>query len=1186
MELLNNPLRDFAWFKEAETIREVKRGAFRLSGCVDSEKLHMMNALSLGNGKDSGKRTACVIVTYNEKRAREIYEEYSFYDKEIALYPAKDLIFYQADINGKQLTTERMKVLRKIMSDEPVTVVTTMDAFMCPVVPKEAICNNMITITRDSIVDEQAIAYKLVEMGYEKNYQVESKGQFSVRGGIIDIFDLTGENPVRIELWGDEVESIRSFDLLSQRSIENLEEVVIFPGTEMMLSSSQKMAGYKKIEKEAKSLEKKFRDGFQTEEAHRIKLLLEEIRMQLLETDMMLNLESYIHYFYPETISFLELFADKNTVLFLDEPQKMWEHGKTVELEFRESMSNRLEKGYLLPGQSEILRSTEETFALFSRGKSVSFTAMEGGEMPLAFDKEFSLSARTVSSYNGSFATLLEHLKNYKKQGYRVVLLSASRTRASRLAGDITAEGVVASYTEDSGKKLQKGEIVTFYGNVRKGFEYPEIKFIVIPETDIFGPERKKKRKKPKYAGGQKISGYGELKVGDYVIHENYGLGIYRGIEKVLVENVSKDYMKIEYRDGGNLYVLATSLDMIQLYASKEGKAPKLNKLGTQEWTKTKTKVKSATQEVAKELVRLYALRNCREGFRFDKDTVWQKEFEEMFPYEETEDQLTAIAATKDDMESSKIMDRLVCGDVGYGKTEVAIRAAFKAVQEGKQVAYLVPTTILAQQHYNTFVQRMKDYPVRIEMLSRFCTAKEIRKSLADLKKGLVDIVIGTHRLLSKDVEFADLGLLIVDEEQRFGVGHKEKIKQLKENVDVLTLTATPIPRTLHMSLIGIRDMSILEEAPQDRQPIQTYVMEYNEEMVREAILREINRDGQVYYVYNRVEGIAEVAAKVASLVPQAKVAFAHGQMKETELENIMMDFVNREIDVLVSTTIIETGLDIPNANTMIVHDSDSLGLSQLYQLRGRVGRSNRTSFAFLMYRKNKVLKEIAEKRLMAIKEFTDLGSGFKIAMRDLEIRGAGNILGKQQHGHMQAVGYDLYCKMLEEAVKEEKGITGASRNFVTIDLDVDAYLPEHYIVNEVQKLDIYKRIASISGDNDYEEMKDELKDRFGNLPTEAEHLLEVARIKLKAASLHITEIRGKVGRIKVVMEKDAPVCLTRIPELLNEYAGDLRLQTKGIPEFHLRYEIDGLVEKDEVLLLDTTRELLRNMEILYQEEE
>ena len=675
-----------------------------------------------------------------------------------------------------------------------------------------------------------------------------------------------------------------------------------------------------------------------------------------------------------------------------------------------------------------------------------------------------------------------------------------------------------------------------------------------------------------------------DLKVGDYVVHENHGLGIYRGIEKVKVEGVVKDYIKIEYRDGGNLYILATGLDVIQKYASSDAaKKPKLNKLGTQEWSKTKSKVKSAVNEVAKDLVDLYAVRQQKKGFIFSKDTVWQHEFEEMFPFEETGDQLLAIEATKNDMESPRIMDRLICGDVGYGKTEIAIRAAFKAVQDSKQVAYLVPTTILAQQHYNTFVQRMKDFPVRVEMLSRFRTASEQKKVIEGLRKGLVDIVIGTHRLLSKDIQYKDLGLLVIDEEQRFGVRHKEKIKQVKEEVDVLTLTATPIPRTLHMSLVGIRDMSVLEEAPGERQPIQTYVMEYNQEMVREAIVRELARNGQVYYVYNRVNSIDEITNQIAALVPEASVAYAHGQMKEHELEKIMSEFINGEIDVLVATTIIETGLDISNVNTMIIHDSDNMGLSQLYQLRGRVGRSNRNSYAFLLYKKDKMLREVAEKRLQAIKEFTDLGSGFKIAMRDLEIRGAGNLLGERQHGHMEAVGYDLYCKMLNEAVKTLKGTKRADEDFNTyVDMDVDAFIPPSYIVNEAQKLDIYKRIASLENESECEEMRKELRDRFGNIPKSVENLIQITLIRVMAHKRYVTEIKGKVGHVTFYMEPYAPVRVERLPMLLEKYKGTLDFSAKGTPNFVLKYKKNGLVEKEGERMMKYTNRILTDMAVLY----
>lgn len=646
------------------------------------------------------------------------------------------------------------------------------------------------------------------------------------------------------------------------------------------------------------------------------------------------------------------------------------------------------------------------------------------------------------------------------------------------------------------------------------------------------------------------------------------------------VDRVAKDYMKIEYAGGGKLYVLATQMDVIQKYADKDAGQPKLNTLGGPEWRKTKTKVRGAVKDIAKDLVKLYAARQEQQGFEYGPDTVWQREFEETFPFEETADQLLAIEAVKKDMESRKIMDRLVCGDVGYGKTEIAIRAAFKAVQESKQVVYLVPTTILAQQHYNTFAQRMKDFPVRVDLLCRFRTQAQQRQTLADLKKGLVDIIIGTHRVLSSDVEFKNLGLLVIDEEQRFGVTHKEKIKKLKENVDVLTLTATPIPRTLHMSLIGIRDMSVLEEAPMERMPIQTYVMEYNEEMVREAISRELARGGQVYYVYNRVNTIVEMTNAVSKMVPEANVAFAHGQMKERELEKIMYEFINGEIDVLVSTTIIETGLDISNVNTMIIHDADNMGLSQLYQLRGRVGRSNRTAYAFMMYRRNKMLKEVAEKRLHAIREFTELGSGFKIAMRDLEIRGAGNLLGAQQHGHMEAVGYDLYCKMLHEAVKEEKGERTPEEEYETsIDIDIDAFIPERYIKNEGQKLDIYKRIAAIENEEEYDDMLEELVDRFGEPPKSVQNLLAVANLKALAHSAWVTEVAQRGNEIKFTMFERAQADPKKIELLVKQYRGRLAFVMNTPPYFRLSKPRRGMRDNEDVLV--TVKEVLEEIKLL-----
>lgn len=1172
MKVLSAPLWELAEFEEGKRLLDREKAKVAFSGLYDSQKLHMISGLSDGFEQK-------IIVTFSDRQARDIGAEYAFYDRNTLVYPGKDLIFYQADVAGGELVRERMRVIRAILEKRPVTVVTTMEALMMPQMPLSEIVSRVLHFDKSSTVDEGRLAEALVEMGYEKNDQVEAPGQFSIRGGIVDIFDMTEENPYRIELWGDSVDSIRSFDVLSQRSVENLDRISVYPATELILSAGRRRDGFERIRKETKQHAKKLRDAGNAEAAGRIEAQIRETIESAREFGSVVNLESFLHYFYPGTESFLQFFEEERALVLLDEPKRLCETADALELEFRESMSGRLEKGYILPGQAGILYTQREIGAKISAFRAAALSALETKNELFLPERSFGVTVRSISSYNNSFEALLKDLKRYKKTGSRVLLLCASRTRAKRLAADLREQELAAFYSEDPDREVQPGETMLFYGHVEKGFEYPLLKFAVISEGDIFGAPKKKKRKIKRYEGA-KIHDFAELRVGDYVVHETHGLGIYQGIEKVEVEGTIRDYMKISYRDGGNLYVLATGLDVIQKYASADAaKKPRLNKLGTQEWTKTKSRVKTAVNEVAKDLVELYAVRQQEKGFAFSEDTVWQREFEEMFPFEETDDQLLAIAATKRDMESTKIMDRLICGDVGYGKTEIAIRAAFKAVQDGKQVVFLVPTTILAQQHYNNFVQRMKDYPVRIDQMSRFRTPAQQKKTIEDLKKGLVDIVIGTHRVLSADMKFKDLGLLIIDEEQRFGVTHKEKIKKMKENVDVLTLSATPIPRTLHMSLVGIRDMSVLEEAPSERQPIQTYVMEYNEEMVREAILRELSRGGQVYYVYNRVNTIADMAAKLQELAPEASVSFVHGQMSERELERLMFDFINGEIDVLVATTIIETGLDISNVNTIIIHDSDRMGLSQLYQLRGRVGRSNRTAYAFLMYKRDKVLREVAEKRLAAIREFTDLGSGFKIAMRDLEIRGAGNLLGERQHGHMEAVGYDLYCKMLNEAVKHLKGEAGEGDFSTTVELEIDAYIPGSYIVNEQQKLDIYKRIAGVETETESEEMKSELLDRFGEVPKSVENLLRIALLRTQAHRLYIMEVKGRPGELRFVYRPDARVHGENIPKLFELYGESLKFFPQGNPVFTYQYKRSKVMEKNAEALLGLAEQLIGDMQ-------
>lgn len=1082
MKAFLTPLQGLAEFEQIKEKSKTNKGILQVSGCMESQKSHLMYGLS-------GIAPYRLILAEDERRAREIYEDYRFYDRKVYSYPAKDLLFFQADIHGNLLIRQRMKVIKALLEEKELTVVTSIDGCMDFLESLEKIKEQLIHYESDSTVDTEQLKNQLVALGYERVGQVEMPGQFSVRGGIVDIYCLTEENPWRIELWGDEIDSIRSFDPESQRSLENLEELTIYPAVE--------------------------------------------------------------HIGDKDMVSFLDYFPEERTIIFLDEPNRLTEKGEAVEEEYRQSRMHREEKGSRnLP--ENWLCSFEQLQKELNKRNCISVCALEPKQAGWKVREKFYLEVKSISAYNNSFELLVKDLHQYKKQGYRIALLSGSRTRAERLAKDLQEEGLAAFYGQDYDREICPGEIMVVYGHAKKGFEYPLIKFAVMTESDIFGQEQKKKKKKKNYSGSR-IQDFAELSIGDFVVHEKHGLGIYRGIEKVEVDRIVKDYIKIEYRGGSNLYIPATQLDCLQKYSGADAsKAPKLNKLGTQEWNKTKSKVRGAVKNIAKELVELYAVRQEKEGYVCGPDTVWQREFEEMFPYEETEDQLSAIEDAKRDMESTRIMDRLICGDVGYGKTEVALRAAFKEVQESRQVAYLAPTTILAQQIYNTFVQRMKEFPVRVELLCRFRTPAQQKKAIEDLKKGQVDVIIGTHRILSKDVQFKNLGLLIVDEEQRFGVTHKEKIKQLKKDVDVLTLTATPIPRTLHMSLIGIRDMSVLEEPPMDRMPIQTYVMEYDEETVREAINRELRRGGQVYYVYNRVTDIADVALRIAKLVPDARVDFAHGQMSERELENVMYSFVNGDIDVLVSTTIIETGLDISNVNTMIIHDSDRYGLSQLYQLRGRIGRSNRTAYAFLMYRKNVMLKETAEKRLAAIREYTDLGSGFKIAMRDLELRGAGNLLGAQQHGHMNAVGYDLYCKMLNEAVKEAKGIHTMEDFETSVDLNVDAYIPDSYISNEFQKLDIYKRIAGIETQQDYDDMLEELLDRFGEPGKAVLNLLAIAKLKAIAHQGYVTEIKQTGRTVRFTLYEKARLNTEGFPALMQKYRRGLQFKNEQEPKFIL----------------------------------
>ena len=1152
MKTFYAPLSELAGIEQLKKDFEVTGQPVMISGCIDTQKIHLVHAAV----NDYRFR---LIITGDEAKAREMQEDSRFFDKSSIYYPAKDFIFYSADVHGNQLAGERLRCIQKIIAAQDnktnITVITTIDGCVDMLMPLQRYRDNIIHFKNSDIIDTEKLISKLVGIGYTRVPMIDGQGQFAVRGGIIDIFSYTDETPVRIELWDDEIDSIRFFDVESQRSVEKIQTYDAFPATEWILSEDEIDAGFAKVKDEVEKQlvtlgnDKKKKTQQEMDACNRL-------RHAYADFERTRDYSKFILSFTDEIEGFTDYFPKDETVFVLDEPDRIMERMELISYEYEESMKNRLEGGYVVASQTKLMRPVAEVYKNMQSSRLMLLSSLDYKPKMLKPADYLRIDARSISSYNNSFEYLADDINKYKRTGYRVVLVCNSRTRAARIVADLEELGTQSYFSEDYDKEIMPGTVMVTYGNIHRGFEYPLIGFVIITENDIFTSRTRKKQKK-KYEG-RSIAGFNELNVGDYVVHEMHGLGVYKGIEKITVEGVEKDYIKIEYAGNSNLYVLATQLDRLQKYAASDTeKKPKLNKLGSVEWNKTKAKVHGAVEEIAKDLVELYSIRQNQKGYAFGPDTVWQKEFEEMFPYEETDDQLNAIADTKADMESTRIMDRLICGDVGYGKTEVAIRAAFKAVQEGKQVAYLVPTTILAQQHFNTFEQRMKNFPLKVAQLSSFRTNKEIKETLADLKKGFVDVVIGTHRLLSKDVEFKDLGLLIIDEEQRFGVAHKEKIKKLKNNIDVLTLSATPIPRTLHMSLVGIRDMSVLEEPPVDRVPIQTFVTEHNDEMIREAINRELARGGQVYYVYNRVRSIDEAAAHIQELVPQANVAFAHGQMEKRELEKIMVDFINGDIDVLISTTIIETGMDISNVNTMIIEDADKFGLSQLYQLRGRVGRSNRTAYAFLLYRRDRMLTEVAEKRLSAIREFSDFGSGFKIAMKDLEIRGAGNVLGKSQHGHMAAVGYDLYCKMLNEAVNDLKGIKNEYSFETNVDLSVDAYIPSTYIKSEYQKLDIYKRIAAIESEEELSDMKDELVDRYGSLSTPAVNLLNIALIKSMAHKIGIMEMKGTIeegpsGCYKTVMKvyPKAEINTEAIPDFIDSFGGAMKLVSGSQPQF------------------------------------
>lgn len=1102
-----------------------------------------------------------LVITDSEARADKLFSDYRLYTRDVFQYPAKDVLFYSADVHGDAITRKRIEIIKKVLGGGGAVIIAPVDALMDRVPPRDTLTGNVISLRTGDVVSLDDLRLSLSNMGYESVSSVERRGQFSVRGGIIDIYPLSEEKPYRIELWDDIIDSIRIFDEASQRSVDTAEMCEVYPAGEFILTDEIRRRVISELEAEYKERCSSLREAFKTEEASRLSKAFGSIREQLTEYNSVSGLDSIISYIYKDTVSLLD-YLPEDALIMVDQPKKT---GLRAEQHFRNvtvSMENRYEGGYILAGQADIIYSPEEISGRINSLKTIVCSDFAESVPWLDIKASAEFVTKSMDPYKGDIKQLISDIESFRKEGRKILIVSPSSTRAKRLSQNLNDMDIPAFFSRSRQRVLKDREIMVTVGSLDEGFMVPGSGLIVISESDLSTGEKNKRSREKKYQG-ETISDISEIRPGDYVVHENYGIGIYKGIEKVEADGRQSDYITLQYGDGGELLIPVEQMEVIGKYASGDAERPKLNRLSGGDWQRTRERVRSEVDEMASELIKLYAARNEMEGFRFPPDSELQREFEEMFPYDETPDQLSAIRDIKRDMESGRIMDRLLCGDVGFGKTEVAIRAAFKCVDAGRQVVYLVPTTILADQHYQTFTERFKNYPVTIKLLSRFCTAKEIRETIEGLKNGQIDIVIGTHRLVSSDVNFKALGLLIIDEEQRFGVKTKERIKELKLNVDVLTLTATPIPRTLHMSLVGIRDMSLLRQPPAKRRPIQTYVLEYDIEFVKEAVGRELARGGQVYYVFNKIKDISRITDDLRSAIPGARIEFAHGRMNERELEDIMRRFTRHDIDVLVSTTIIETGLDISNVNTMIIHNAENFGLSQLYQLRGRVGRSDRRAYAFLMYKKDRIITEVAEKRLSAIREFTELGSGYKISLSDLEIRGSGNVLGKKQSGHMEAVGYDLYCRMLSDAVSDGMGRKRRAEFLTSVTLPLDAFIPDNYIMSEYIKLEMYKEIARAQSIEETSDIEDEARDRFGDPPKEFLRLLDIQKMKTIAHDIGISDIKFRDGSVQLIFTKDAPVIPENVPRFILERKGRVSLMTGKRAGF--TFEVSS-INQDEML--------------------
>ncbi|MFD1021148.1 transcription-repair coupling factor [Thalassobacillus hwangdonensis] len=1088
-----------------------------------------------------------LLVTHQLVQAQQLYEDMQELTAEdnVHLYPVNELIASEIAIASPELKSQRIEALSRWLNQSNGILIAPVAALKRILPPKSYWQDNVLEFKVGEDVDLDNYLLRLVDMGYERAGMVATPGEFSVRGGIIDIYPLTASYPYRIELFDTEVDSIRTFDSESQRSQDKLDSATIEPATELLLTSEDYVRASQRLGEALSHSLKKLNQNAAKETLretieHDIDLLDQQTRFQ--------EMYKYVSYYYDQPETLLD-YLSKDGLVIMDEVSRIQETANNLDKEEAEWYGSLLETNKMVRDMS-ISYDWHEVWGRMEQQRL--YLSVFLRHIPNTNPENVvNISCRQMQQFHGQMNLLKNEMERWNKQKFSVVIFAPSERRADKIQSvldDYDMEAVV----QKEELSLPVSKPVITIGNPRSGFEMPMHKLVVLTENELFKKRTSKPKRKQKISNAERIKNYQELKVGDYVVHANHGIGKYLGVETLEMNGVHKDFMVVKYSGNDKLFVPIDQIDLIQKYVGSEGKEPKVYKLGGSEWTKVKRKVQSSVEDIADDLIKLYAEREASRGHAFSEDSEMQREFEASFPYQETDDQIRCIEEIKEDMEKIRPMDRLLCGDVGYGKTEVAIRAAFKAVSEGKQVAILVPTTILAQQHFETMRERFQDFAINIGLMSRFRTKKQQQETTDQLRKGLVDIVVGTHRILSKDIKFKDLGLLIVDEEQRFGVKHKEKIKQMKANVDVLTLTATPIPRTLHMSMLGVRDLSVIETPPENRFPIQTYVLEYNPVFMREAIEREMARGGQVFFLFNRVENIERMAEEISALVPEARVTFAHGQMNETQLENVMFSFLEGEFDVLVSTTIIETGVDIPNVNTLIVYDADKMGLSQLYQLRGRVGRSNRVAYAYFTYQKDKVLTEVAEKRLQAIKEFTELGSGFKIAMRDLSIRGAGNLLGAQQHGFIDSVGFDMYSQMLKDAIearKQGKEPEAIQPFQVELDLDIDAYLPESYISDEKQKIDMYKQFQAIETMEDIHDLRDELIDRFGDYPEEVENLFMVASLKFHAKKSRIESIseHKKKKSIELIMTADESQQIdgAKLFEFANRYGRMIKLGTE-----------------------------------------